>query len=177
VTAFSPTTVVVPNGSVWSWKYDNATLPTGWNSRTFDASAWNSGAGALGFGTASVVTNIDTFADPTTRPVTAYFTRQFQVSQASKVTQLVLNTVADDGIIVYVNGTEVGRTNMPTGSVTTSTFASSAVKTANAQQVTINVPTSLLVDGTNVISAETHLNYRKTPDATFDLKATVTVSQ
>ena len=121
-----------------------------------------------------MVTNIDTFADPTTRPVAAYFTRQFQVSQASKVTQLTLNTVADDGIVVYVNGTEVGRTNMPAGTVTGSTYASSAVKTASAQKVTITVPTSLLVDGTNVISAETHLNFRKTTDVSFDLKATLT---
>jgi PKD repeat protein len=175
VSATSPTTVVVPNGSVWSWKYDNGTLPSNWSSPSFDASAWNSGAGVLGFGSSTVVTNIDTFADPSTRPIAAYFTKQFQVTQASKVTQLTLNTQADDGIVVYVNGTEVGRANMPSGTVTSGTFASSAVKTANAQQVTINVPTNLLVDGTNVIAAETHLNYRKTPDASFDLKATLTV--
>jgi hypothetical protein len=93
------------------------------------------------------------------------------------VTQLVLNTRADDGIVVYVNGTEVGRANMPSGTITGSTYASSAVKTANAQQVVINVPTSLLVSGTNVISAETHVNFRKTADLSFDLSATITVSQ
>jgi hypothetical protein len=177
VNATSPTSVIVPNGSIWSWKYDNTALPSNWNSPSFDASGWNSGAGVLGFGGSTVVTNIDTFADPTTRPIAAYFTKQFQVSDASKVTQLVLNTRADDGIVVYVNGTEVGRTNMPTGTITPTTYASSAVKTASAQQVTITVPTSLLVNGTNVISAETHVNYRKTPDASFDLKATITVSQ
>ncbi|HEX3931522.1 MAG TPA: PKD domain-containing protein [Nocardioides sp.] len=177
VNATSPTSVIVPNGSIWSWKYDNTALPSNWNSPSFDASVWNSGAGVLGFGGSTVVTNIDTFADPTTRPIAAYFTKQFQVSDASKVTQLVLNTRADDGIVVYVNGTEVGRTNMPAGTITPTSYASSAVKTANAQQVTITVPTSLLVNGTNVISAETHLNYRKTPDSSFDLKATMTVSQ
>jgi len=175
VTVSSPTTVVVPNGSVWSWKYDNGALPSDWKSPSFDASAWNSGAGPLGFGGSSVVTNIDTFADPSTRPLTAYFTRTFQVDQAAKVTQLTLNTVADDGVVVYVNGTEVGRANMPSGTVTSGTYASSAVRTPSASQVTITVPTSLLVDGTNVISAETHLNYRKTPDMSFDLKATLTV--
>jgi PKD repeat protein len=177
VTAFSPTSVVVPNGSVWSWKFDNGALPAGWNSRTFDASGWNSGAGVLGFGNSSVVTNIDAFSDPSQRPLAAYFTKQFQVSNASKVTQLTLNTVADDGIVVYVNGTEVGRANMPSGTVTPTTYASSSVKTASAQQVTISVPTSLLVNGTNVISAETHLNFKKTADSTFDLKATMTQSQ
>jgi PKD repeat protein len=175
VTVSTPTTVVVPNGSVWSWKYDSGTVPSDWKSRTFDASAWNSGAGPLGFGSAPVVTDIDTFADPTSRPLTAYFTRQFQVADASEVTQLILETAGDDGVVVYVNGTEVGRANMPSGAVTSGTYASSAVRTNKAEQVTITVPTNLLVDGTNVISAETHLNYRKTPDMSFDLKATMTV--
>ncbi|MGC4110223.1 MAG: PKD domain-containing protein [Nocardioides sp.] len=177
VNATSPTSVIIPNGSIWSWKYDNTALPSNWNSPSFDASGWQSGAGLFGFGNAGVVTNIDTFADPSTRPIASYYTKQFQVADASKVTQLTLNTVADDGIVVYVNGVEVGRTNMPAGTITGSTYASSAVKTASAQQVTINVPTSLLVSGTNVVSAETHVNYRKTPDSTFDLKATLTVSQ
>ncbi|WP_224124093.1 LamG-like jellyroll fold domain-containing protein [Nocardioides mangrovi] len=182
VTATEPasttTSTVVPAGSTWSWKYDNNALPSNWNSRTFNASSWNSGAGVLGFGNnVGVVTNIDTFATTAERPLTAYFTRQFQVPDASSVVQLTLDTRADDGIVVYVNGTEVGRTNMPSGTVTTGTWASSAVSTANSQRPTYTVPTSLLVDGTNVISAETHLNYRATRNATFDLSATITTAQ
>lgn len=181
VTATAPTTTttttVVPAGSVWSWKYDSTALPGDWNSRGFDASSWNTGAGVLGFGSnAGVVTNIDTFSTTSQRPLAAYFTRHFQVPDASSVVQLTLSTRADDGIVVYVNGTEVGRTNMPSGTVGTGTYASSAVSTANSQRPTYTVPTSLLVDGTNVISAETHLNYRATANATFDLSATMTTA-
>jgi PKD repeat protein len=182
VTATSPTTTttttVVPAGSIWSWKFDNSALPGDWNSRTFDASSWNAGPGVLGFGgkAAGVVTNIDTFSSTSQRPLAAYFTRQFQVANASSVVQLTLNTRADDGIVVYVNGTEVGRTNMPSGTIGPNTYASSSVSTANSQRPTYDVPTSLLVNGTNVISAETHLNYRGTANATFDLSATITTS-
>ncbi|MBZ5739515.1 PKD domain-containing protein [Nocardioides mangrovi] len=181
VTVSAPTTTttstIVPAGSTWSWKYDNTALPTNWNSRTFDASSWNSGAGVLGFGNnVGVVTNIDTFSTTSQRPLTAYFTRQFQVPDASSVVQLTLDTRADDGIVVYVNGTEVGRTNMPSGTIGTGTYASSSVSTANSQRPTYTVPTSLLVNGTNVISAETHLNYRATANATFDLSATITTA-
>ncbi|MGC4112499.1 MAG: LamG domain-containing protein [Nocardioides sp.] len=176
-TTTTTTTTVVPAGATWAWKFDNAALPADWNSRTFDASGWASGPALLGFGPSSVVTDIDTFADPSQRPLTAYFTRQFQVPDASQVTQLTLNTVADDGIVVYVNGTEVGRTNMPSGTIGPSTNAVASVPTPTAQHPTFTVPTGLLVNGTNVISAETHLNYRKGANLTFTLTATMSVTQ
>ena len=181
VTATAPTTTttttVVPEGSVWSWKFDSTPLASNWNSRTFDASSWKRGPGVLGFGSnVGVVTNIDTFSTTSERPLAAYFTRQIQIPDASSVVGLSLSTRADDGIVVYVNGTEVGRTNMPSGTIGTGTYASSSVSTANAQRVTYDVPTSLLVNGTNVISAEMHLNYRATRNATFDLSATMTTA-
>src|SRR4051794_1908034 len=175
VTPAPVTSTVIPAGSTWAWKFD-ALAPAGtWNTPGFDSSAWASAAGLLGYGDASVVSNIDSYSgDTTTRPKAAYFVRKFQVNDASKVTQLVINTVANDGIVVYVNGVEVNRTNMPAGTITNQTFASTAVRTAKAQQVVINVPTSLLVNGTNVVAAETHLNFRGSPDLTFDLNANIT---
>lgn len=67
---------------------------------------------------------------------------------------------------------------MPTGTVTNNTYASSAVSTstATANPVKIDVPLSLLVDGTNTIAVETHLNYHGTTDISFDLSATATGS-
>jgi len=97
------------------------------------------------------------------------------VASTAAVTSLTLTTWADDGVVVYVNGTEVGRSNMPTGIISYNTFASAArsTATAKASPLTITVPTSLLVTGTNTVAAETHVNYRSTPSATFDLRATL----
>ncbi|WP_272491985.1 PKD domain-containing protein [Nocardioides mangrovi] len=173
VTADSPTQTVIANGSAWRWKFDNAALPSGWNTAGFDSSGWNSGNAPLGFGATSVITNIDTFASTSDRPRAAYFSKTFTVANPSRVSQLVLDTVANDGAVVYVNGTEVGRANMPAGAVTTTTFASAAPKAASAPAVHINADPGLLVAGTNVVAVETHLNYRGTPDVTFDLTATV----
>ena len=81
--------------------------------------------------------------------------------------------------MVYVNGTEVRRENMPTGAITFNTFAPSArnTATANSNPVVVDVPTNLLVDGTNTVSAETHVNFRNTRDVTFDLGAVLTTTQ
>jgi hypothetical protein len=82
--------------------------------------------------------------------------------------------VADDGIVVYVNGTEVGRANMPTGTLTSTTFptTSQRTSTARANPVTFTVPPALLQDGTNVVTASVHLGWRATPDVSFDLSMT-----
>jgi PKD repeat protein len=169
-------TVVVAKGTSWAWRYATGAPDAGWNARTFDASGWNQGNAPLGFGTTSLGTNIDTFATTASRPLAAYYTKSFQVTDTSKVTKLMLNTVADDGVVVYVNGTEVARSNMANGTVTPTTYATAAPRTtaANNAPVTITVPTSLLVNGTNTVSAETHLNYHATPDLSYDLGATLT---
>lgn len=172
-------TVVVPSNSTWSWSYPTAAPAATWTTTSFDASSWSSGAGTLGFGTTvSLATNIDTYATTSARPLTAYFRKAFTVDNAADVTRLVLTSVADDGAVFYVNGTEVGRSNMPAGTITHSTYASSARNTtvANASPVVIEVPTSLLVSGANVIAVETHLNFRATKDLSFDLSAVLTSS-
>ncbi len=178
VTAALVTSVVVAEGSSWRWRYEQGAPPAGWNTVGFNASSWNQGNAVLGFG-GPVATDLDTFASTSDRPLAAYFTRTFQVSDASKVTRLVLDSRADDGAVIYVNGTEVGRQNMPAGPVGQGTYASSARRTSAALQdpLVVEVPTALLVDGTNVVSAETHLNYRNTRDMTFEMKATITQQQ
>lgn len=174
--AQATTSTVVAAGSAWRWRYATTAPPADWNSRTFDASSWSTGNGVLGFGAPTVVTNIDTFASTSTRPQAAYFTKSIQLTDLAKLSRLSITTVADDGLVLYVNGTEVTRSNMPAGTVTSTTTATSARRytVANANPVTVDVPLSLLVDGTNVISAETHVNFRATADMTFDLQATAT---
>ncbi|MDJ0356112.1 PKD domain-containing protein [Paenarthrobacter sp. PH39-S1] len=169
-------TAVVPARSSWNWRFEREAPPAAWKDNGFDATAWKSGSGPLGFGGSGPGTNIDVTGAAGTRPLTAYFVRQFNVSDPAKVVKLKVSTVANDGVVVYVNGTEVGRRNMPAGPVSINTYASSSVRTstADAAPVVFDVPVSLLVRGTNVIAAETHLNYHATADLGFDLSATLT---
>lgn len=168
--------VLVANGSAWQWRYAADAPVTGWNGPAYDASTWNTGNAMLGWGNAAVATKIDTFPDTPSRPRAAYFRRTFDVVDRSKVTKLSLNTYGDDGVVVYVNGQEVGRQNMPAGTPTINTYALNAPRTATAQATPLNVdvPVNLLLTGQNVISVETHLNYRATPDLTFDLRGEIT---
>jgi hypothetical protein len=167
-------TTVVRTGSTWAYS-STATAPDStWRSTAFDASAWPTGKGVLGWGTGNITTQIP--APSTGRPITSYFRGSFTIANGTLPTSgLTLTTRADDGIAVYVNGTEVGRSNLPTGTLTASTYALSAPSTATAEAnpVHLTVPSSLLVEGTNVIAVEVHSNYKTTPSSSFDLAAVV----
>jgi hypothetical protein len=170
------TTTLVPAGATWSYSFDNTTPVTpAWKTSAADTSSWATGPAALGWGTGAIATNIDVPAGGT-RALTSYFRRSFSVPAAAGITKLTLTTRADDGVAVYVNGTEVARSNLPAGTLTPTTYASSAPSTAAAvaAPVTFDVPVGLLTDGTNSIAVEVHSNYRATPSASMDLSLVAT---
>ncbi|WP_153392843.1 PKD domain-containing protein [Ornithinicoccus halotolerans] len=170
------TETVVERNASWAWYYETAAPPADWMEPRADLSSWSTGPAPLGFGFAQVATDIDIDGPTSDRPLAAYFVRTFEVADASRVESLVLDTVANDGVVVYVNGVEVGRHNMPAGEITHSSYATSArnVTTANNDPVVIEVPVELLVDGTNVVAVQEHLNYRNTRDVSFELDAVLT---
>lgn len=170
------TTTLVPAGASWSYWFDNAkAVPETWRTSADATAAWPTGAAALGWGTGPIATDIDVPAGGT-RALTSYYRRSFAVASAAALRRLTVTTRADDGIAVYVNGTEVGRSNLPAGTLTASTYASSAVSTTSAvaAPVTFDVPPGLLVDGANSIAVEVHSNYRTTPSASMDLSLVAT---
>ena len=61
----------------------------------------------------------------------------------------ILRLLRDDGAVVYLNGSEVFRTNMPTGAISYSTLASTTVVGADESAfVSVTLNPSLLVDPT-----------------------------
>ncbi len=174
--AATTTTPLVSAGSTWSYFVDNTTtVATDWKTSEAATAGWRTGAGPLGWGSGPIATNIDV-AQGATRPLTSYFRRSFTAQDVGSLTSLKLTTRADDGVAVYVNGTEVGRSNLPAGTLTATTYASSAPSTTSAiaNQVTWDVPLNLLTNGTNSIAVEVHSNYRATPSTSMDLALVAT---
>ncbi len=166
---------VLDAGQTWRYHFDDANpLATGWAAPTFDDSAWKSGAAPLGWGDDSIVTTI--LVDGQTRALASYYRRTVTLASVDPAATYRLTTRADDGIVVYVNGTEVGRANMPDGTVTPNTYAKSAVSTSTAvgAPVTIEIPRSLLKAGANMIAAEVHSNYRSAKNQSFDATVVAT---
>jgi hypothetical protein len=88
-------------------------------------------------------------------PTTHYFRKAFTFNGAKERTTLTLQHMLDDGAVVYLNGAEVLRVNMPGGAVSHSTPASQEI-TATAFSSVLPIPKDSLVNGTNVLAVEVH---------------------
>src|SRR5690625_5781050 len=65
-------------------------------------------------------------------PLSAQFRHVFEVEDPASVVDGVITTRADDGVVVFVNGVEVGRANMGQGSLHNNSYATVAPQTATA---------------------------------------------
>lgn len=84
-----------------------------------------------------------------------YFRTTFTYSGNPAATELFLTLAADDGAVVYLNGTELRRTNMPAGTVTHSTPAVTE-RINSTLDGPFTVPASALVSGVNVLAVSVH---------------------
>ncbi|PYI37314.1 hypothetical protein CVS30_15990 [Arthrobacter psychrolactophilus] len=164
----NPPEVVIPENASWSYRFENTAPDPAWTSNGYDGSAWAVGPSPLGWGSASIATTLSVVG---TKPLAAQYRKTFNVADASTIASLELTTKADDGIIVYVNGVEAGRANMPAGTIAWNSYATAAPLTANAAPVTFTVPGSVLVTGSNTVTAQMSSNYRTTKDSSFALTA------
>ncbi len=167
---------IVPFGSVWRYSDLRQDLGTAWRQPGFDDSAWKSGPARMGFGGDGEVTVIDGGPDGDRIP-TVYFRLKFNVAGAKAVSDLNLQVIRDDGIILYINGTEVYRSNMPDGDAVFSTWASSAIGGADeTTPLSAVVSPAVLVDGVNVMEVELHQANPTSSDLGLDVSLTGTVS-
>ncbi len=163
-------TTLSPYGS--SWKYlDNGTNQgTAWRASTFNDAAWAIGNAQLGYGDGDESTIVSYGPNTNNKYITTYFRKTITVADTSLFSNYTLNIKRDDGAVVYINGIEVFRSNMPTGTISYTTKASTAAaddgNTAQVTQLTI----SKLKQGTNVIAVEMHQNVKTSSDLSFDLE-------
>ena len=167
------TSTLINQGAVWKYLDDGSDQSTQWRSRTFDDSAWSSGPAELGYGDDDEATVIDFGPDPDDKHITSYFRHTFSLALPGNIHELSLDLLADDGAIVYLNGAEVVRFNMPEGAINSETTASSFTAVPEEREfTTYQIDPSLLVAGDNVIAVEVHQGSGGSADVSMDLSLT-----
>ncbi len=158
-----------------SWRYNESgqDLGSGWAGAAHPIGGnWKSGAGILGFETTQPPVPIGTeLSDPATlSTITYYFETEFTLTEAQLAAAggLLLEHLIDDGAVVYLNGTEVFRYNLPAGSINASTLASSVDNAATIGPVELSAAS--LVPGQNRISVEVHQTNATSSDILMGLR-------
>lgn len=158
---------------VTEWKYfDLGMEPVGdWKALEFDDSTWGKGACRCGWqdGAVTSVRHV-----PQMMPdfiLSYYFRATFDVGNPASYANLVLKLVRDDGAVVYINGKEAARSNMPEGPVVYDTVALAAVSEGEETMV-FEFPlvgTEYLKAGKNIVAVSVHQNGNNSSDIGFDL--------
>ncbi len=168
----SNTVVLVDAGTAWRY-LDTGTYPGAtWTSRTFNDSAWPRGLAQFGYGDGDEATVVRYGTNSANKHITTYFRHTFILGSTSSVRALTLRLLRDDGAVVHLNGAEVFHSNMPTGTVTQTTLALSAVPAPDESAFyhTAAIDPARLVIGTNVLAVEVHQSATNSSDLSFDLQ-------
>ena len=115
---FVPETLIAKD-STWRYLDDGSDQGTAWREPDFDDSGWSSGPAELGFEEGDEAT----LKSPDGH-ITYYFRHEFSAANAASVEALAIELLRDDGAVIYLNGTEIHRSNMPAGDIDYQTLAS-----------------------------------------------------
>lgn len=160
----------VTTGGAWKYLDNGSDQGTAWKEASFDDSSWSSGPAQLGYGDGDETTVISYGPDENNKYPTTYFRNTFTVGDPGQLIKLKLMLLRDDGAVVYINGNEVVRSNMPEGDVASTTLAKSSIGgTAESTFYQYHIDPAVLVAGNNTIAVELHQSSSSSSDLSFDL--------
>ncbi len=160
---------LAPFGARWRYLDNGSDQGTAWSGTNFNDSAWAQGRAQLGYGDGDESTTVGYGPDPNNRYITTYFRHTF--TNIANFTSLSVSLIRDDGAVVYLNGVEVFRNNMPAGTITRLTPATSALNEPEEHQpVVANINPARLVRGRNVLAVEVHQRDVFSSDLSFDIE-------
>src|SRR4051812_30421994 len=173
---------VFPYGSTWKYFIgtEEASTPTSsWRQSNFVDTVWQDGIAPIGFATtpndplgyeATIRTTLPTAT--ASNYVSVFLRKTFFVANPQDLAQVRLNIIVDDGYVVWINGTELGRYNAPAGEPSFNSVPPGSVE-STPTLVTNNSPASFLVAGTNVVAIQLFNGAANSSDLFLDVAMSV----
>jgi hypothetical protein len=161
----------IPKFALWRYLDNGTNQDTAWRQPGFADNTWSFGPGKLGYSD-NPATVLSYGPSSSNKYITYYFRKQFNVTSLAALSDtLALNILRDDGAVVYINGKEVVRTNMPSGVINYMTWSSSIVDGPDeSTYFPYLVPKTALVAGLNTIAVEVHQRDGTSSDLGFDME-------
>jgi len=162
---------LISTGSVWKY-LDNGVAPASdWTTSNFDDAVWAQGPAKLGYGVGDERTVVGFGGDPNNRHITTWFRHSFVVSNISDIDYLVCRLRRDDGVVVYLNGQELYRENLPLGAITSITTGLVNISTSEERIFfSRSVSPAALMLGTNILAIEVHQFSTNNADLSMDFE-------
>jgi len=157
---------LISAGSGWRYNDTGTNLGTGWRNPDYADQGWAVGPAEFGYGDGGEATLLNYGPNSNNKYPCYYFRRTFSVADPTRYDTLSLDVLRDDGCVVYLNGQEVARLGMPSGTITYATYASSAAE--YDWDRSISLP-NLFVPGANVVAVEVHQGNASSSDLSFNL--------
>ncbi|ETP69157.1 metallophosphoesterase family protein [Planococcus glaciei] len=180
---------LIEKNSEWSYLDDGSDQGTEWSGPEFDDSSWETGNAPLGYpegdeheGFGEIQTVVEFGPEEYDKHATTYFRTEFELADLSAVKdQGYIEFTVDDSVILYLNGKEIGRFNLPEGDISYDDHLYDVTdkKLAEPGEVErIQLDQSLLdnlVEGKNVLSAEVHQDDAQSSDLYWDMEMVIAV--
>jgi len=165
-----PIVTAVPifgSGAEWRFLDDGSDQGSDWKQPGFIDSTWGSGASPLGYGDDQIATVIGFGGVSTRKHITTYFRKLVNIPDANRFQRFLVRLQRDDGAIIYVNGVEVIRSQMPEGPIAFFTRASGGAGEDSIYEFEIDG--SYFSKGLNLIAVELHQQYPGSHDLLLDM--------
>ncbi len=170
-------TVLLPAGSTWKFSDATSAPPADWNQPGYDDAAWSTGPAQLGYGDGDEATTLSFGNNANNKTPSYYFRAQFTITDPATFSGLLARLVVDDGAVVYLNGHEIWRVNLPASPavIAFGTLALSAV-TGSGESAwnEWSFPANFLVPGQNTLAVEVHQSDAGSSDISFDFELQAT---
>lgn len=147
-----------------NWRYlaNGSNQGTAWRTLNNPGSPWTVANASFGYNRGQTTTI-------TGGNVTSYYLKSVNVTDPAAFSGFNVVYSYDDGIVVYVNGVEVNRANMPTGTISNTTVASANNYTTGA---TFSIAPGYFTAGDNIIAVEVHQRTANSNNCFFDMSLT-----
>lgn len=165
-------TKIIAKGDTWQYYDEAAPPPKGWQKNTPITDNWKTGVSPLGYGDSVVKTEISFGDDPEKKHAAKYFKKTFRIENPFEYIVYKLNIQKDDGIVVYLNGHEIVRIDMPNDEINNDTMATSLVVSGKMEAYvhTRILSPEELVTGINTLAVSVHQARLTSEDCIFNLE-------
>ena len=163
---------IIEVGEEWKYYDEREAPPEGWQNSKKITASWKTGRSSLGYGALSPETTINKSKNRKNRVISYYFTKTVIIEDPKEFVLYQLKIKKDDGIVLYLNGEEIFREDMPLGKINHSTKASRVIMSdieENMEYLVLVFPEDLKI-GENIISSSVHQGMKKSGDLLFSLE-------